>query len=268
MENINEEVIDTMNMNIKLFRKKIKELEEENEKFKKINKKLAKQMKEKDDNWDLAMENEKNLKEEIKELKETHDKELQEDAEIFKEMINKQAKVINDYEKQTECLEKMNEELIKKADADNTIKMIEKLNEELDEVRKEKDEVIMKLEAKISDFETKEDPTWNADIRVGAYSKGRFNESWLLMEDCFGLMQDNGYNIVDKCKYNQSMWKFNRRMEDFYECIMGVRTQDWCKDCKWLDDAKNLFFEELQEAWEDIDGIEVIYADDEEDEED
>ena len=49
--------------------KYINELQEENEKFKKINKKLAEQMKVKDDNWDLAMKNEEELKEENENLK-------------------------------------------------------------------------------------------------------------------------------------------------------------------------------------------------------
>jgi len=156
-------------------------------------------------------------------------------------------------------LQKENEELKKKADADNTIKMIEKLNEELDELREEKDKEIKKWKTKYTDLRNKEEPVWNADIRVGAYSRGRFNESWLFMEDCFYLIQDAEYEITNQYKYYESMWKFNRRMEDFYECIMGVNTQDWCKNCDWLEDAKETFFEELQEAFNDVEGILIIH---------
>tara|TARA_R100001015_G_C4624524_1_gene182722 strand:- start:43 stop:1320 length:1278 start_codon:yes stop_codon:yes gene_type:complete len=47
------------------LKKENKKLKEDLVKFKKINKSLAEQMKVKDDNWDLAMENEKKLKKEI-----------------------------------------------------------------------------------------------------------------------------------------------------------------------------------------------------------
>ena len=109
---------------IKELTDETKKLKEDLVKFKKINKSLAEQMKVKDDNWDLAMENEKKLKEENGKLKKEWDeindeccvrmtpegtKELQEDLKEKREEIKKLKEENKELKEPLKPLTKINE---------------------------------------------------------------------------------------------------------------------------------------------------------------
>ena len=109
---------------IKELTDETKKLKEDLVKFKKINKSLAEQMKVKDDNWDLAMENEKKLKEENGKLKKEWDeindeccvrmtpegtKELEEDLKEKREEIKKLKEENKELKEPLKPLTKINE---------------------------------------------------------------------------------------------------------------------------------------------------------------
>ena len=156
---------------------------------------------------------------------------------VFAEMerLKKENERLKIYEDKTQLarnyniIKKENEELKKKADAETTIQMIDKLNEEFEEVQFAKNELEKENKKQQKEINKLEEERfyWDGDLREGNVCVS-INSSWMLewLNEAYLQNPDNTYkwNTETYGDEDSAKRQFLYRMSGVLECELNKRT--------------------------------------------